>query len=126
MATFSSPRVVLSSFSHASSPFILTEERSLHFQLRRDKGAAIGHSALTSVCGPEANTIAIWYRLRMLGLCDYAGLLSAHKHDGEFTDTVYRVVATFPLKRMEMDVTYQGPPFDVEEFVKQVKRASTE
>src|SRR5262245_26938542 len=29
--------VVLSFFSHASSPFILAEERSLHFQLSQDK-----------------------------------------------------------------------------------------
>jgi len=88
------------------------------------RGAAMGLSALGSVCSPGANAIAIWYRLRMVGLCDYAGVLSAHKQDGDFTDAVYRVAATFPMKRMEADVTYQEPPFDVDEFVKQVERAS--
>jgi len=87
-------------------------------------GAAMGQGALSSVCGPEANTMAVWYRLRMLGLCDYAGLLAAYKRDGDCTDAVFRVAATFPMKRMEMDVTYQGPPFDVDEFVKQVERVS--
>jgi len=73
------------------------------------QGAAIGHSALKSVCSPEANAIAIWYRLRMLALCDDAGLLSPHKHDGEFADAVFQVAATFPMKLMEVGVTYQGP-----------------
>ena len=91
---------------------------------RESQADAMGQSALKSVCGPEANTAAVWYRLRMLGLCDDAGLLSAYKHDGEFTDAVFRVAATFPMKRMEMGVTYQGPPFNTEEFVKLVKRAS--
>jgi hypothetical protein len=88
------------------------------------QAAAIGQSALQSVCSPEANAIAIWYRLRMLGLC--AELLSAYTHDGEFTDAVFQVAAKFPMKRMETDVTYQGPPFDVEEFMRQVERASAE
>lgn len=90
------------------------------------RGAAMGLSALGSVCGPGANAIAIWYRLRMVGLCDYTGVLSAYKQDGDFTDAVYRVAATFPMKRMEADVTYEGPPFDVDEFVKQVERVSAE
>jgi hypothetical protein len=29
------------------------------------------------------------------------------------------------MKRMEVGVEYQGLPFDVEEFIKQVERAST-
>ena len=85
---------------------------------------AIGMSAYESVCSPGANSIAVWYRLKMLGLCDADGLLEAYKSDGEFTDAVFRVAATFPMKRMEMGVTYQGPPFDVEQFLKQVERAS--
>jgi hypothetical protein len=87
-------------------------------------GGAMGMSALEAICSPGADLIAIWYRLRMLGLCDEAGLLSAYKSDGKFTDAVFQVAATFPMKRMEADVTYQGPPFDTEEFVKQVERAS--
>jgi hypothetical protein len=87
-------------------------------------GAAVGMSALESVCSPESNAIAIWYRLKMLALCDYAGMFSPYKRDGGFTDAVFQVAASFPMKRMEMDVTYDGPPFDVGEFVKQVERAS--
>ena len=93
---------------------------------RETQAGAIGQSALKSVCSPGAETAAVWYRLRMLGLCDDAGLLSAYKHGAEFKDAVFRVAATFPMKRMELDVTYQGPPFDTEEFVREIERASAE
>lgn len=85
-------------------------------------GPAIGANALKQMCTPEAHVMAIWYRVRMLGLCD--GLLSAYKTDGEYTEAVYRLAATFPMKRIEMDVIHEGPPFDTEEFLKQVERAS--
>jgi hypothetical protein len=86
-------------------------------------GAAIGQSALASVCSSGASPIAIWYRLKMLAVCDYFGLLSAHKHDGGFTDAVFKVAATFPMRRMAVD--NRGPdPFDTDEFVKEIGRAS--
>jgi hypothetical protein len=88
-------------------------------------GHAVGMSAYKSVCSPEANVTAAWYRVSMLGLCEQMGLFPGSKRDGDFTEAVYRVAATFPMRKMEMDVTYQGPPFDVDEFVKQVERAST-
>src|SRR5262249_57816315 len=87
-------------------------------------GHAIGMSVYESVCSPGANVTAAWYRVSMLNLCEQMGLLPGYKRDGEFADAVFQVAAAFPMKRMEMDVTYQGPPFDVEEFVKQVERAS--
>jgi hypothetical protein len=83
-------------------------------------------AAFGSVCSPDADVTAAWYRVVMLGMCDEAGLLSAHKHSGEFTDAVFQVAARFPMKRMEADATYDGPPFDTEEFVKQIERASAE
>jgi len=89
-------------------------------------GPAIGANALKPMCTPEAHVMAIWYRVRMLGLCDANGRLSAYKTNGEYTDAVYRVAATFPMKRVEMDVIHEGPPFDIEEFVKQIERASGE
>jgi hypothetical protein len=86
-------------------------------------GPAIATSIFRSVCSPGADVTAIWYRVAMLGMCDQEGLLSAHKHDGEFSDAVFQVAASFPMKRMEANVTSQGPPFDTEEFLKQVERA---
>src|SRR5262249_48099216 len=87
-------------------------------------GRGVVAAAFGSVCSPDADVTAVWYRVVMLGMCDEAGLLSAHKHDSEFTDAVFQVAAKFPMKRIEADATYQGPPFDTEEFLKQVERAS--
>jgi hypothetical protein len=89
-------------------------------------GPAIATSVFRSVCSPGADVTAVWYRVAMLGTCDEEGLLSAHKHDGEFTDAVFQVAAKFPMKRVEADAEYEGPPFDTEEFLKQVERASAE
>jgi hypothetical protein len=35
-------------------------------------------------------------------------------------DAVFDVAATFPMEKMRTGVIRQGPPFDVEEFVKQI------
>jgi len=89
-------------------------------------GHAIGMSAYESVCSPGGKVTAAWYRVSMLNLCERMGLLPGYKRDDDYTDAVFRVAATFPMKQMKVGVTYQGPPFDVEEFVKQVERARTE
>jgi hypothetical protein len=85
---------------------------------------AIGQNAIRGVCRPGANARAVWYRASMLGLCDRFGLLAGYKRDGEFTDAVFHAAATFPMKRMEVGVTYDGLPFDTEEFISQIERAS--
>src|SRR5262245_53598442 len=55
------------------------------------RGAAMGQSALKSVCNPDADPMAVWYRLRMLGLCEQMGLLHDLKRDGDYSDAVFRV-----------------------------------
>jgi hypothetical protein len=96
----------------------------LRYRQEHPTAGAIGHSVFESVCNPGANVTAVWYRALMLGLCDRAGLLSSRKHDGEFDDVVLRMAATFPMKRMGMGVEYQGPPLDVQEFVRQIEQAT--
>ena len=78
------------------------------------------------VCSPGANVMAASYRVMMLGLCEQMGMLPGCKRDADYTDAVFPVAATFPMKMMKVGVTHQGPPFDIEEFMKQVERASTE
>ena len=83
-------------------------------------------SVYESVCSPGANVMAASYRVNMLGFCELMGLLPGCKRDGDYTDAVFQVAATFPMKLMEVGVTYDGPPFDVEEFMKRVERARPE
>jgi hypothetical protein len=89
-------------------------------------GHAIGMSVYKSVCSPGANVTAAWYRVTMLGICEQLGLLPGYRRDGDYSDAVLRVAATFPMKRMQRGITYHEPPFDVEEFIKQVELASAE
>jgi len=89
-------------------------------------GQAIDIGVYQSACSPGANVMAASYRVNMLGFCELMGLLPGCKRDGDYTDAVFQVAATFPMKLMEVGVTYDGPPFDVEEFMKRVERARPE
>jgi hypothetical protein len=51
-------------------------------------------------------------------------LLSKWVHDGEFADSLLKIGATFPLKKLAVGVVQEGYPLDVEEFVKQVAKES--
>lgn len=75
-----------------------------------------------SMCSPGANVEAVWYRASMLGLLEMlAGkMLTPWTNDGELDDKVIQVAATFPMKKMEVGVIHEGPPFDVAEFLKQI------
>ena len=42
-------------------------------------------------------------------------------HDGELDEAVLQVAATFPMKKMEVGVVHDGPPFEVQEFLKQIE-----
>ena len=70
------------------------------------------------VCSPGADVKAVWFRAAMLQLL--SAMLSAWVRNGEFTDAVFKVAATFPMKKMAVGVPQQGPPFDVQEFIAQV------
>ncbi len=47
-------------------------------------------------------------------------LLAPWTHDGQLDAAVFQVAATFPIEKMRTGVVREGPPFDVEEFVKQI------
>ena|SRR5690242_9386612 len=75
-----------------------------------------------SMCSPGANVEAVWYRASMLGLLEMlpGNMLTPWTNDGELDDKVIQVAATFPMKKMEVGVVHEGPPFDLEEFLKQI------
>lgn len=83
---------------------------------------AIGNTVFQNVCSPGADAVAAWYRAGMLWMLKMfpESPLARWTHDGEFDDVVFEVAATFPMKRMATGVVYDAPPFDVEEFVKQI------
>ena len=86
------------------------------------KGAGISNSLYESVCTPGAAVESVWFRASMLARLKQMQpeLLAQWTHDGQLDDAVFDVAATFPMEKMRTGVVRQGPPFDVEEFVKQI------
>jgi hypothetical protein len=86
------------------------------------QSGSIGSTVYQSVCSPGANVVAVWYRASMLCVLEQMmpELLASWTHDGQLDDAVFEVAATFPMQKMKTGVIREGPPFDVEEFVKQI------
>jgi hypothetical protein len=77
-------------------------------------------------CSPGADLFAIWYRIAILEMVTEQGLLSHWLHNGELEEAVFKVLATFPLKRIQKG-GQEGFPFDIQELTKQIeKEASAE
>jgi hypothetical protein len=69
------------------------------------------------LCSPGANVGAVWFRASMLGMLD---MVMPGWMENADTDKVTKVAATFPMKNMKVGVVHDGPPFDLQEFLKQV------
>jgi len=89
----------------------------------QNPGKQIGISAdvYQRACGPEADVRAVFARASLLGLLEIGGMLSPWLNDGVPDDAVFHVAATIPMNRMQIGVVYNKPPFDVDEFIKQVE-----
>jgi len=81
---------------------------------------SVDNGVYESVCSPGADVLAVWFRASMLELMTQPDMLAQWAHNGELDDVVFQVAATFPMKKMQVGVVYDGPPFEVQEFVKQV------
>lgn len=86
------------------------------------QSGAIGHGIYESVCSPGADVESIWFRASMLAMLNQMQpeLLAQWIHDGQPDDAVFQVAATIPMEKMRTGVVRQGPPFDVEEFVRRI------
>lgn len=87
---------------------------------------AIGFDIYKRSCSPGADVRAVFVRvstLRKLKLMsESGGLISAWLHHGEPDDAVFKVVATFPMIRMQPGVRSEGLPIDVEELIRQIRK----
>jgi hypothetical protein len=82
----------------------------------------IGAESYKRACGPGADVRAVFERTSHLGLLQMGGMLAPWLRDGVPDDAVFHVAATIPMSRMQRGVVYNKPPFDVEEFLKQIER----
>jgi hypothetical protein len=81
---------------------------------------SISDTFYQSVCGPGVDVESAWYRVSMLLVLKemMPELFESWTHGTELDDAVVQVAASFPMGRAS--VAREGPPFDVDEFVKQV------
>ncbi len=70
--------------------------------------------------------VLLFYRLswlRHLHILSEAGHLNfPWIHDGEPEDAVFKALAIVPMTGRRPAVTYEGPPFDVEELISLIKK----
>jgi hypothetical protein len=80
------------------------------------------------VLSPGASFGDVFYRLswlRHLQILSEADHLTFHWiHDGEPEDAVFKALAIVPMTGRRPGVMYDGPPFDVEELIRLIKRES--
>jgi hypothetical protein len=92
-----------------------------------DQPKATGFSMCEQGCSPGADVLSVCYRAGMLQLLGGPlSLLSPWLHDGVLDKAVIKVAAKFPMEKVEAGVVRHSLPFDLEEFVKQVKAAAVE
>ena len=72
-------------------------------------------------CSPGADLFALFYRIAFLEMLADQGLLSPWLHNDELHDAVFKVFATFPMKRIKKG-GQEGFPFDIEELTKQIEK----
>jgi hypothetical protein len=80
-----------------------------------------GDDAWKSACSPGTDLFAMFYRIAFLEMLADQGFLSPWLHNGELDDAVFKVFATFPMKRIQKG-GQEGFPFDIEELTKQVEK----
>jgi hypothetical protein len=86
-----------------------------------DQTVAIGIALFERACSPGARVRSVYYRAAMLRLCERRGLLSPWLHDGQLEAAVFRVAATFPMKKMQVGTVDESLPFDLPEFTRQIE-----
>lgn len=75
-------------------------------------GGAMSIDLLASVCGPEANLPAVWFRHTRLELLLKQGLLAEWQRDKVWDEAVYQIASTIPMN---------GSKFDQLEFIQRLR-----
>jgi hypothetical protein len=83
------------------------------------EGIMIHADEYKKACRPGADVRAVVERTSMLGLLQTAAVL---KLEDEVDDAVFQALATIPMKRLEVGVVHEGPPFDIQELLRQVNQ----
>jgi hypothetical protein len=81
------------------------------------EASSIDIRTLAKVCSPDANVEAVWARTLMLSILNHVMPGWSKRAN---IDKVFEIAARFPMRSMEPGVQYDEPPFNVQEFTKQL------
>lgn len=81
---------------------------------------AVGVDLMKHGCKPGADTAAVSYRSSLLWLINQIApeQLARFARAGQPDDAVFRAVAKVPAEWMGVGIVRQGPPFDLNEFLR--------
>jgi len=83
-------------------------------------GAAVGAALIRQTCTPGADIAAVGYRTMNPQMMNQIApeQLARFMRDGEPQESVFRAAAKVPVEWMGVGIVRQGPPFDVNEFLR--------
>jgi hypothetical protein len=81
---------------------------------------AVGVDLMKHACQPGADIEAVGYRASLIWLMTQIApeRLARFTRDGQPDDAVFRAAANVPTEWMGVGIVRQGPPFDVNEFLR--------
>jgi hypothetical protein len=108
-------------------PVVDPEDVKTVWQIGRDaqanhggKNVAVGVDLMKDECKPGADIEAVSYRASLVWLITQIAPehLARFTREGQPDDAVFRAVAKVPAEWMGVGIVRQGPPFDVNEFLR--------
>lgn len=107
-------------------PAVDPEDLRIVWQIGKDIQAqhsgpkAVGGVIFEQACKPGADVEAVFYRATQIWMIDHIApeLLAQFTRDGQPDDAVFRAAAKVPMEWMGVGIVREGPPFDVNEFLR--------
>lgn len=84
------------------------------------ENGAVGVDIMRHACTPGADIEAVFYRAGLVWLITQfaAEDVARFTREGQLDDAVFRAAAKIPTEWMGAGIVQQGPPFDVNEFLR--------
>jgi hypothetical protein len=84
------------------------------------QNVAVGLDLMKQACKPEADIQAVSYRASLLWMMSQIApeQIAPFMRDGQPDDSVFRAAAKIPVEWMGVGIVREGPPFDVNEFLR--------
>jgi hypothetical protein len=84
------------------------------------QNVAVGLDLMKQACKPEADIQAVSCRASLLWMMSQIApeQIAPFMRDGQPDDSVFRAAAKIPVEWMGVGIVREGPPFDVNEFLR--------